>query len=157
MGAIALAKVTLASQVSNGATFTVPYPAGVTQAMLLASTGGVMVVNADGRFSQGGSPGFTVSFGATDATVTQNTGAALPAGTVIDISFGDTQQNGRYETGSRVRGVTALTAATGTASDTIADAGGSYTQATLNNNFKSLADKINELRSAMVSAGLLNG
>jgi hypothetical protein len=157
MGAIALAKVTLASQVANGGTFTVTYPAGVTQAMLLASTGGVMMVNADARFNQGATPGFTVAFGASNATVTQNTGAALPAGTVIDISFGDTQQAGRFETGARVRGVTALTAATGTASDTIADVTGSFVQATLNNNFKSLADKVNEMRAALVSAGILNG
>lgn len=37
----------------------------------------------------------------------------------------------------------ALTAATGTPSDTIADVGGAFNQTTLNNNFKSLADKVN--------------
>jgi hypothetical protein len=39
----------------------------------------------------------------------------------------------------------ALTAATGTASNTIGDVGGSFNQTTLNNNFKSLAAKVNEL------------
>jgi hypothetical protein len=39
----------------------------------------------------------------------------------------------------------ALTAATGTASNTIGDVGASFNQTTLNNNFKSLASKVNEL------------
>lgn len=157
MGAITVTQVTLASAVNNAATFTVNYPAGITQAMLLGSTKGRMVVNGDAVYAQGGSPGFTATFGASSATVTQNTGATLPIGTVIDISFGDTTQAGRFESGVRVRGVTALTAATGTASDTISDVGGAFAQATLNDNFKSLADKVNELRSALVTAGLLNG
>lgn len=51
--------------------------------------------------------------------------------------------------------VTHLTAATGTPSDTIADVGGSFTQATLNNNFKSIADKVNAILGKLESAGLL--
>ena len=39
----------------------------------------------------------------------------------------------------------ALTAATGTASNTISDVGATFSQTTLNNNFKSLAAKVNEL------------
>lgn len=38
-----------------------------------------------------------------------------------------------------------LTAATGTAGDTVADVGGTFAQATLNNNFKSVSEKINLL------------
>ena len=157
MGAITVTQVTLASAVNNGATFTVAYPAGITQAMLLGSTNGRMVVNGDAVFNQGGTPGFTVTFGASNATVTQNTGATLPIGTVIDISFGDTGVRGNFESGVRVRGVTALTAATGTASDTVADVGAAFAQATLNNNFRSVSEKINELRAALVTAGILNG
>jgi hypothetical protein len=41
--------------------------------------------------------------------------------------------------------VVALTAATGTASNTISDVGAAFNQTTLNNNFKSLAEKVNEL------------
>lgn len=47
-----------------------------------------------------------------------------------------------------------LTAATGSASDTIADVGSSFTQATLNNNFKSLAAKINALNAILKASGL---
>lgn len=41
--------------------------------------------------------------------------------------------------------ITKLTAATGTASDTIADVTASFSQSVLNNNFKSIADKVNEI------------
>lgn len=40
---------------------------------------------------------------------------------------------------------------TGTPTNTINDAGASYTQATLNNNFASLVDEINKLRTDLVA------
>lgn len=48
-----------------------------------------------------------------------------------------------------IAAIVELTAATGTGSDTIADVGGSFSQTTLNNNFKSLADKVNEIIAAL--------
>lgn len=157
MGALAIATgVVLASAVNNNGTFTVSYPAGSTQTTLQGSTNGRMVVNGDAVFAQGAS-GFTAAFGSSNITVTNTTGATLAAGAVIDISFGDTSVAGRFDNGIRVRGVTALTAANGTASDTIADVGAAFNQTTLNNINKSLADKINELRAALVTAGVLNG
>jgi hypothetical protein len=39
--------------------------------------------------------------------------------------------------------ITSLTAATGTASDTITDVGAAFSQTVINDNIKSLADKIN--------------
>lgn len=156
MGAIALAQVTLASLVADDATFTVAYPSGVTQAMLLGATGGKMVVNGDAVYDQGVS-GFTAVYGSSNITVTNTTGASLAAGSVIAISFGDSSQNGRFETGARVAGVTALTTSVGTAGDTIADVTGTFSQTVLNNNFRSVATKVNEIRAALVAAGLLNG
>ena len=41
--------------------------------------------------------------------------------------------------------VVSLTAASGTASNTVSDVGATFSQATLNNNFRSLAAKVNEL------------
>lgn len=41
--------------------------------------------------------------------------------------------------------VVSLTAASGTASNTVSDVGATPSQATLNNNFRSLAAKVNEL------------
>lgn len=45
--------------------------------------------------------------------------------------------------------IVVLTAATGTPSNTIADVGGSFSQTTLNNNFKSLAAKVNEILAVL--------
>lgn len=157
MGALAIATgVVLASAVNNNGTFTVSYPAGSTQTTLQGSTNGRMVVNGDAVFAQGAS-GFTAVFGSSNITVTNTTGATLAAGAVIDISFGDTSLRGNFEGTIRVCGVTALTASTGTASDTIADVTATPTQTLVNNNFASVSAKINELRAALVTAGILNG
>lgn len=156
MRALAVTTVTLASAVNNAATFTVNYPAGSSQASLRGSTGGRMVVDADAAFAQGAS-GFTAVFGPSNITVTNTTGATLPAGSVIVISFGDPTIAGRYETGARVTGVIDLTTSVGTASDTIPDVGAAFTQATLNNINRSLAEKINQINAALRAAGIING
>ncbi len=46
---------------------------------------------------------------------------------------------------------------TGTAGTTLADVGASFTQATLNNNFASLANLLNKLRTDLVALGLIKG
>jgi hypothetical protein len=51
--------------------------------------------------------------------------------------------------------VGALTAASGTPSSNLADVGASFSQTTLNNNFASLAEQINELREALRTAGVM--
>ena len=51
--------------------------------------------------------------------------------------------------------VTALTVSVGTADGVVADVGSAFNQATLNNNFRDLADKINQLRTALVNLGLV--
>jgi hypothetical protein len=43
----------------------------------------------------------------------------------------------------------------GTASSTVADVGASFSQATLNNNFATLTDALNDLRTALRDAGLM--
>lgn len=155
MGAIALVETTLGSAVNDDATFTVSYPSGVTQSDLLGATSGKMVVNGDAVFNYGNS-GFTAVYGSSNITVTNTTGATLAAGSELILSFGSNTQNGRYQVANKVAGVVALTAATGTAGNTVADVGGAFNQSTLNNNFKSVAEKVNELRAALVEAGILN-
>lgn len=153
MGAIALSQVTLASSVADDATFTVTYPAGITQASLLGATGGKMVVNGDAVYDQGAS-GFTAVYGSSNITVTNTTGAALAAGSVIDISFGQNTISGRYQNGIKVVGINPLTVSVGTASDTIADVGASFNQTTLNNINRSQSDKINAIIAALDAAGI---
>lgn len=95
MGAIANTTHTLTAAVADDATFTVAYPTGATQASLTGSTGGQMVVDNDAEYAQGAS-GFTASFGASNITVTNTTGAALPAGSELIFSFGENTINGSY-------------------------------------------------------------
>lgn len=51
--------------------------------------------------------------------------------------------------------VNALSVSVGTGDGTVADVGGAFNQTTLNNNFRDVADKINEIRTALVNYGLL--
>lgn len=153
MGAIALTQVTLASAVNDDATFTVAYPAGVTQASLLGATGGKMVVNGDAVFDQGAS-GFTAVYGSSNITVTNTTGATLAAGSVIDISFGQNTNSGRYNNSIKVVGINPLAVSVGTASDTIGDVGAAFNQTTLNNINRSQSEKINAIISALDAAGI---
>lgn len=153
MGAIAVTQVTLAAAVANAATFTVPYPAGITQANLLGSTGGKMVVNGDAAYDQGAG-GFTAVFGTSNITVTNATNAALPAGSVIGISFGRNDNSGRFNTRVKVVGINPLTVSVGTASDTVADVGAVFNQTTLNDINRSQSEKINAIIAALDTAGI---
>jgi type III secretory pathway component EscU len=47
-----------------------------------------------------------------------------------------------------------LTAATGVTGNTVADVGAAFSQATLNNNFKVVADKINAINDALKASGV---
>lgn len=79
----------LASAVADDATFTVGYPSGTTQASFsngLALSTGVMIVDDVNRYAEGAS-GFTASFGVSDITITNTTGASLPAGSAISFQF----------------------------------------------------------------------
>jgi hypothetical protein len=49
--------------------------------------------------------------------------------------------------------ITALTAASGTADNTVADVGAAFNQTTLNNNFKDLASKVNEIITILKAFG----
>jgi hypothetical protein len=53
--------------------------------------------------------------------------------------------NGIPSMNADLQAIVALTAATGTTGNTVADVGGSFSQTTLNNNFKVLADKVNAI------------
>lgn len=153
MGAIANTIHTLASAVADDGTFTVAYPTGFNQAALLGTTNGQMIVGNDVSWSQA-DPGFSASFGSSNITITNLTGGTLAAGAVLTFSFGVNTQGGSYNPAMRTAGPVALTAATGTASDTIADVGSSFNQTTLNNNLKSLADKLNAVIALLDTAGV---
>jgi hypothetical protein len=156
MSSLAITRAVLAAQVNNAGTVVIPYPAGSTQASLITSTGGELVLNDNDRYVQG-TAGVRVefTFGASDITVTNQTGVAWPAASVILVSFGSSDYEGRYTTGIAVAPATvALTVSVGTASNTIADVGAAFNQTTLNNNMRSLAAKVNELITKLKDAGI---
>lgn len=58
--------------------------------------------------------------------------------------------------GAQGAAITSLTdSTTGTGDDTVVDVGASFSQATLNNNFADLIDKIEEILAALRTAGII--
>lgn len=156
MGALANLSTVLSSAVANGGTVVVNYPAGKTQGDLIGSTGGRVAINNNDVYPQAGSgAAVTFTFGASNITITNNTGVTWAANSTLIASFGDNTEDGSYNPDIRVDAIVSLTAANGTASDTIPDAGAAYAQATANNINKSFADKINEIIAALKVAGIL--
>jgi hypothetical protein len=108
------------------------------------------------RLASDGS-GNLVTFDPATATSPEYVGYALQSGVsgnLIDILVLPGSQG--PDTGGPAADVAALTAATGTASSTISDAGGSFSQTTLNNNFKSLATTINAILANLKAVGLMS-
>lgn len=81
-------QVTLASAVVDTGTFTVPYPTGMTQLSFnagLAKYGAsYAMIDSNNKVAEG-SGGIALAFGASEITVTNNTGATLAAGTKVDL------------------------------------------------------------------------
>jgi len=156
MSSLAITRAVLAAQVNNAGTVVIPYPAGTTQASLIGSTGGELVLNDNDRYVQAVS-GVRVefTFGASDITVTNQTGVAWPIASTILVSFGSSDYEGRYTTGIAVApALVPLAVSVGTASNTIVDVGAAFNQTTLNNVVRSLAAKVNELVTKMKDAGI---
>lgn len=97
MGAMGITKTILATAVADAGTVVVGYPSGTTQASLTDSTGGVVAINdgAGGTFDQGAG-GFTVVFGASTITITNDSDVTWPAQATLHASFGETDINGNY-------------------------------------------------------------
>ena len=96
MGALGNIKHTLASNVADGATFTTAYPSGTNQDALTGSTGGVIVDQTTQAVWKQGAGGFTVSFGASTITITNDSDVTWAAGDDLVLSFGDVAINGSY-------------------------------------------------------------
>ena len=157
MGALANKNHTLASNVANSATFTTTYPTGFAQADLIGSVGAVVADMSNQAVWKQGAGGFTLVFGSSDITFTNDSGVQWNAGSELILSFGDNTLKGSFNQATRVGGVVPLTVSVGTGSNTIADVGGSFVQATMNNIIRSLADKINQLQAAQSKSGETNG
>lgn len=149
---------TLAADVANAATVTVSYPAGTTQASFIganaAANTGSLVLNGNEVYPEAAA-GVRVNFtyGASNVTVTNNTGITWPAGSTIRVQFG---RAGADRPGfAPAPAIVSLTTSVGTASDTIADVGAAFNQTTLNNIMASQALKINQVLVALRSVGII--
>lgn len=140
-------EVVLASAVADEGTFTVGYPAGFVQADFIginASSAAIMVVNDNDVYTEADAE-IAMSYGASNVTVTNDTGLTLAAGSKVIVGLA---YNGP---------VTALTDNSGgTAADTIAEIGATYSQAEVANAVASLAAKINAIRDRLVDNGIIN-
>ena len=148
----------LATAVANAGTLTVAYPAGTTQASFIganaAANTGAAVLNGNEVYPEAAS-GVRVNFtyGASDITVTNNTGITWPAGSTLRVQFG---RAGADRPGfAPGPAIVSLTTSVGTASDTIADVGAAFNQTTLNNIMASQARKTNEILVALRSLGII--
>lgn len=86
---------TLSAAVADEGTFTVAYPSGFDQDALDGTSGGEVAVGENDVWPQD-DPGFAFSFGASNITVTNNTGAAIAANTELKLSFGEKTVVGSY-------------------------------------------------------------
>lgn len=120
--------------------------------------GGILPITAGGSITAGDE----VQVGSDGKVVTQSNG--VPIGIACnDATNGNDCEVALYE-GFGASGadgivpqadIVDLTNANGTGDDTVADVGGSFNQTTLNNNFRDVSDKINEILAAMRAAGIL--
>lgn len=107
------ASLVLAAAVADSGTFTVAYPSGTSQLSFnagLAGTDHYAILNDNDKW-ESGNPGIAVSFGATEITVTNQSGYSWPAGTKVDLSFDLREGNARIPLTIPLPPLSTLTAA----------------------------------------------
>jgi hypothetical protein len=149
----------LASAVADDATLVLAaYPTGTDQAFFTggnASATATLMLDDNDKYEQATADNFDVTYGASDITITNRSGATWAAGRSYKIGLAYADQKYVFS-GQKSAAITALTDNSGgTASNTLAAITGSYVEATIENTVASLAAKINELRTAMVKAGII--
>jgi hypothetical protein len=149
---------TLASAVANGGTVVLDYPSGTTQATFIGSnaapnTGAVIINNNEVYPEATSGVRVAISYGASNVTITNNTGATWAAGSTIRAQFGRVGNDRPGFTPGPA--ITPVTTAFGTAADALVDVTATPTQTTINNNFASVIRYINRLEAALRSNGLI--
>lgn len=84
------ASLTLAADVANNGTFTVAYPSGTSQTFFTAGlgvpAGHYAIVNKNDQWTSGASK-MSVTFGASNITITNTSGVTWTAGSTVDLFF----------------------------------------------------------------------
>ena len=148
MSIVTVETILSAAVASPAGTFAVSYPTGYVQGDFTgvnASATAYMVVNGNDRWTEADDK-FDISYGASTVTVTNKTGATLPAGTEVLLGLARI---------GLVDEVVALTHTVGTAGNTIVDVTATPTQTTVNNNFASVSAKLNQILAILKTKGLM--
>jgi hypothetical protein len=125
-----------AAAVATDGTMDIPYPSGYNAAAQFAQVGERLILSGLNTVIPAGAQTFTTAYDGNSVTVTYKDATTIPAFSKVTIQlpladFDD---------------IVVLTDNSGgTASNTLADVPGSYTEATLANQIASLAGKVNEL------------
>jgi len=149
----------LASAVANAGTVTLAYPSGTNQAFFTganASADGAAVLNDNEVYPEAGAGvRINITYGASDITVTNNTGVTWAAGSFLRVQLG---RAGNDRPGFRTNpAIASLTDSSGgTASTTLAAISGTYVQAEVRNSIASLNAQIERILVAMRSNGLIS-
>lgn len=130
------------SDVATNGTVVFTYPGSRSAASYVTASGArLWSEGLETLFTQGAS-NFSLSYGGSTVTLTYLGATTIPVGTVLRL------QAPRVD-------IADLAVSVGTASDTIVDVGGSFSQTTLNNNFRSLATKINQVIARLRTEGFI--
>jgi hypothetical protein len=148
----------LASAVADDGTLTIAYPSGTNQAYFSSGNANAahqLVLNENDVYEATTADTFEVTFGGSDITVTNRSGASWAAGTKYRIGLAYADLVYQFS-GQKSAAITALTDSSGgTASTTLAAIGGTYSQAEVRNSVATLAAQIERLRAAMNKAGII--
>jgi hypothetical protein len=150
----------LAAAVADTGTVTVSYPAGTAQANFIgpnaAANTGVLFLNDNDRYNEAASGvRINLTYGASNITLTNNTGQSWPAGSTVRLQLGRAG-NDRPEF-VRSPAIASLTDSSGgTASATLAAISGTYVQAEVRNSIASLNAKIEEILIMLRAEGIIS-
>lgn len=149
--------VVLATAVADAGTVTVAYPSGTAQADFTganASATGVAIIDDNDVWTEAAAD-ISLTYGAGDITLTNNSGVTWAAGSTVRVQLGQAgNDRPGFEAGPAIASLTDNSG--GTASDTLADIDAAYTEATIANTTASLAAKVNGILAALRSAGIIS-
>ena len=148
----------LGSAVANAGTVVVPYPSGTNQAFFTgvnASANGAVVLNDNEVYpEQPSGVRVNITYGASDITITNNTGVSWPAGSTLRIQLGRIgNDRPDFQVGPAIAALTDSSG--GTAGATLPAISATYVQAEVRNSVASLNAQIERILAALRAAGII--
>lgn len=148
----------LGSAVANAGTVVVPYPSGTNQAFFTgvnASANGAVVLNDNEVYpEQPSGVRVNITYGASDITITNNTGVSWPAGSTLRIQLGRIgNDRPDFQSGPAIASLTDSSG--GTVGATLPAIGATYVQAEVRNSVASLNAQIERILAALRAQGII--